>query len=234
MLSDGGGENGVSGIGEGCEPGVFISFEGCDCSGKSTQIARLVNRLEGRGLDIVVTREPGGTPFGEKVRDLLLAVESPDRTILSEVFLYAAARAELVTEVIQPALDRGCVVITERYSDSTWVYQGYAGGVSLSSIEQVNDIATGGLEPDLTLIFDITAPLIIEKRFEGKKKDKIESRSEDYHQKVREGYRELAKRFPHRAVIIDAGADVLEVESQVWKEVSNILSKKGYDLNSCM
>jgi dTMP kinase len=220
-----GGEGGVS------KGGVFITFEGCDCSGKSTQIVHLVRKLEGMGQDLVVTREPGGTPFGEKIRDLLLNLESPDRDILSEVFLYAAARAEIVAKVIRPALEQGRIVISERYADSTWVYQGYAGGVSLSVIENINTIATGGLEPDLTLIFDINGPLVLKERFEGKTKDKIESRSEEYHQKVREGYRVLAERFPHRTVIIDADADICEVQNRVWKEVSDVLARKGYDLN---
>jgi len=220
-----GGEGDVS------KGGVFITFEGCDCSGKSTQIVHLVRKLEGMGQDLVVTREPGGTPFGEKIRDLLLNLESPDRDILSEVFLYAAARAEIVAKVIRPALEQGRIVISERYADSTWVYQGYAGGVSLSVIENINTIATGGLEPDLTLIFDINGPLVLKERFEGKTKDKIESRSEEYHQKVREGYRVLAERFPHRTVMIDADADIWEVQNRVWKEVSDVLARKGYDLN---
>ena len=212
--------------------GVFITFEGCDCSGKSTQIASLVRKLESMGKDPVVTREPGGTPFGEMIRDLLLSLESPDRGILSEVFLYAAARAELVAKVIRPALDRGRIVISERYADSTWVYQGYAGGVSLSAIENINAIATGGLEPDLTIIFDISGPMVLEERFEGKTRDKIESRSEEYHEKVREGYRVLAQRFPDRTVVIDASKDVGEVENQVLKEVIDVLVRKGYDLNT--
>jgi len=211
-------------------PGVFISLEGCDGSGKSTQIARVSKRLESMGLNPLVTREPGGTPFGERVRNLLLDPASPDRTALSEMFLYAAARSEFVSKIVRPALLEGRIVITERYIDSTWVYQGYAGGVSLSSIESINAVATDGLEPDLTLVLDISDSQIIQERFACKQKDKIESRSEKYHQKVREGYRMLAKRFSHRIVNIDAGLDVFQVERLVWKEVVNILSKKGYDL----
>lgn len=210
--------------------GVFISLEGCDGSGKSTQIARLADRLESMGLNPLVTREPGGTPFGERVRELLLDVNSPDRTILSELFLYAAARSEFVSKIVRPALAQGRIVITERYIDSTWVYQGYAGGISPSYIESINTIATGGLEPDLTLILDIDNPLVLKERFACKVKDKIESRSEEYHRKVREGYRELARRFPHRAIVIDASSDASQVESRVWKEIVSILSRKGYDL----
>lgn len=211
-------------------PGVFISLEGCDGSGKSTQIARVSRKLESSGLNPLVTREPGGTPFGERVRELLLDPGSPDRTVLSEMFLYGAARSEFVAKIVRPALLQGRIVITERYIDSTWVYQGYAGGVSLSSIESINSIATGGLEPDLTLVLDINDSQVIQERFACKQKDKIESRSQKYHKKVREGYRVLAKRFPHRIINIDASLGVSEVESRVWKEVINILSKKGYDL----
>lgn len=210
--------------------GVFISLEGCDGSGKSTQIARVAGRLESMGLNPLITREPGGTPFGERVRELLLDVQSPDRAILSELFLYAAARSEFVSKIVRPALAQGRIIIAERYIDSTWVYQGYAGGISLSSIESINNIATGGLEPDLTLILDIDNPLVLQERFAFKVKDKIESRSEEYHQKVRQGYRELAKRFSHRTVTIDASSDVCQVEASVWREIVNILSKKGYDL----
>ncbi|HHT84592.1 MAG: dTMP kinase [Bacillota bacterium] len=210
-------------------PGVFISLEGCDGSGKSTQLSRLSRKLGTAGLNPLVTREPGGTPFGERIRQLLLDPDSPDRSILSETLLYAAARCEFVSKIVRPALVQGRVVITERYADSTWVYQGYAGGVPLSTIETLNAIATGGLEPDLTLVLDIGRQEVVDERLASKRKDKIESRSDEYHQKVREGYRELAKRFPHRVVCIDGGLDVCVVEAMIWKEVVNILSKKGYD-----
>ena len=210
-------------------PGVFISFEGCDGSGKSTQIARLADKLESLGMRPLVTREPGGTPFGEKVRDLLLGLESPNRTILSELFLYAAARSEFVAKVVRPALSLGRIVLTERYTDSTLVYQGYAGGVSLQTIEMINAVATGDLEPDLTLVFDINNPHILEERFARKVKDKIESRSGEYHEKVREGYRELARRFSHRIVVIDACQCLSKVESAVWEQMVGTLAKKGYD-----
>ncbi len=213
-------------------PGVFISLEGCDGSGKSTQISRMARRLESAGLSPVITREPGGTAFGERIRQLLLDPESPDRSILSETLLYAAARCEFVSKIVKPALAQGRIVITERYAGSTWVYQGYAGGVPLSTIETINAIATGGLETDLTLVLDVCEPSVIGERLASKRKDKIESRSEEYHQKVREGYRELAKRFPHRVACIDGGLDVDAVEATIWQEVVNILSKKGYDLTN--
>lgn len=213
-------------------PGVFISLEGCDGSGKSTQIARLSRRLELAGLKPLVTREPGGTEFGERIRQLLLDPGSPDRSILSETLLYAAARCEFVSKVVKPALAEGRIVITERYADSTWVYQGYAGGVPLPTIETINKIATGGLETDLTVVLDIGEASVIHRRLTSKRKDKIESRSDAYHERVRQGYRELAQRFPNRVVRVDGGMEVSRVEAAIWKEVVNILSEKGYDLTN--
>ena len=208
-------------------PGVFISFEGCDGSGKSTQISRIAHKLESTGMKFLVTREPGGTPLGERIRQLLLDPQSPDRSLLSETFLYAAARAEFVSRVVRPALAKGLIVITERYTDSTWVYQGYAGGISFPSIENINTIATGGLETDLTLILDIDDSSIIDKRLALRQKDKIESRSGEYHERVREGYKELARRFPDRTVCVNAALDVCATESAIWKEITRVLAEKG-------
>ncbi len=209
-------------------PGLFISFEGCDGSGKSTQIVKLTKRLKSIGLNPLVTREPGGTDFGEIIRQLLLDPASPDRTILSELLLYAAARSEFVSKIVKPALEQGHIVITERYTDSTWVYQGYAGGVSFSDIENINAIATDGLTTDLTLLLDIKDSSVVTKRLASKQRDKIESRSEKYHNMVREGYRTLATRFPHRIKRIDASLDMHAVESLVWKEIVRILAGKEY------
>lgn len=207
---------------------MFITFEGCDGAGKSTQIRELYNKLVDIGLDVVVTREPGGTNFGEIVRNILLDPQGPNRTALAELFLYSASRAELVAKVIKPALDEGRIVISERYIDSTWVYQGYAGGISVCDIEIINTIATGNLVPDLTLILDVSDPRIIQHRLAFKRKDKIESRDEDYHTKVREGYRKLAGRFFHRIKVIDASLPCAQVKSLVWNEVREILKKRGY------
>ena len=135
--------------------GLLITFEGCDGSGKSTQIKLLTQRLEAAGIEMVITREPGGTAFGEAVRALLLNPKGPDRLLLSELFLYMSARAEIVGRVIKPSLSAGKVVITERYIDSTWVYQGFAGGIPTGTIETVNKIATEGIMPDVTFLLDI-------------------------------------------------------------------------------
>ncbi|MGI6642935.1 MAG: dTMP kinase [Bacillota bacterium] len=206
--------------------GIFITFEGCDGSGKSTQMKRLHTRLLQLGIDVVLTREPGGTPTGELIRDLLLDPNGPDRTALTETFLYAASRAELAKRILQPALEDGKVVLLERYVDSTLVYQGMAGGIPIRDIEHINRIATYGLIPDLTLVFDIVDPHVLHQRMAPKKKDRIESRDEAYHARVREGYRVLSERYPERIRLIDGELPQNEVEEIVFREVWSILERR--------
>lgn len=202
--------------------GLLITFEGCDGSGKSTQIKLLTQRLEAAGIEMVITREPGGTAFGEAVRALLLNPKGPDRLLLSELFLYMSARAEIVGRVIKPSLSAGKVVITERYIDSTWVYQGFAGGIPTGTIETVNKIATEGIMPDVTFLLDIKDPNVINDRLAYRQKDKIESRNDKYHSDVREGYRVLAAQFPERVVIINAEQAPDKVAEGVWKKVKSL------------
>lgn len=201
--------------------GIFITFEGCDGSGKSTQIRRVSSALRERGVDVLTTREPGGTPFGELVRSLLLDPNGPERTPLAEMLVYSAARAEIVARVIRPALLQGKVVLAERFYDSTTVYQGYAGGIPIPVIETINKISTVGLAPDLTFVLDLKDPQVFHARLGPKKKDKIESRDEEYHRRVREGYRDLAQRYPERIHVIDASLTEDEVfgaaMSVIWE-----------------
>jgi len=208
--------------------GIFISFEGCDGSGKSTQIKLLAEKLKDAGVDVLVTREPGGTEFGELVRKVLLDSNGPDRTSLAELFLYSAARAEIVQRVIIPALESGRVVLTERFADSTTVYQGYAGGIPIEVIENINNVATCGLVPDLTFVLDVNDPRVFHDRLAPKAKDKIEMRDDRYHSKVREGYRRLALGNPERVRLIDATLPperiLAIVEDNVWKVLRD---KKG-------
>lgn len=207
--------------------GVFITFEGCDGSGKSTQIRALESNLRERGLDPIITREPGGTTFGEVIRNILLDKNGPDRTALSELFLYASSRSELVAKVIKPALEGGRIVISERFSDSSLVYQGFAGGVSIKYIETINAIATSGIVPDLTFVLDIEDENLFRQRVGSRQKDKIESRSWQYHSKVRQGYRKLTDLFPERIKIIDASQPVQRVQTSVWSSVEQLLVRRG-------
>lgn len=206
--------------------GVFVTFEGCDGSGKSTQLKAVSKALSSDGLDILVTREPGGTEFGEAVRRVLLDPDGPDRSIVAEMFLYAASRAELVRKVILPALLSGKVVLQERFTDSTLVYQGYAGGIPIPDIENINRIATGGLAPDLTIVLDVADPLVFHERLAPKTKDKIELRDDEYHAKVRQGYRDVAGRFPGRIKVLDGTLPMDQVESVVLHEVREIIRKR--------
>lgn len=206
--------------------GVFITFEGCDGSGKSTQIRLISERLTSMGVDVCVTREPGGTPFGEVLRSILLDPEGPERSALAELLVYSAARAEIVGKVIRPALDQGRVVLAERFYDSTTVYQGYGGGIPISDIEAINRISTGDLAPDLTLMLDIADPQVFHARLRPKRKDKVESRDDEYHSRVRQGYRDLARRYPERIRLIDAALPQDEVSRLAMIEVSGLLENR--------
>lgn len=193
-----------------------MTFEGCDGTGKSTQISLLVRRLEDLGYRVFATREPGGTPVGEAIRSLLLDARGPERTALAEALLYAASRAELVRKVLVPALHENHFVVVERFTDSTLVYQGIAGGVPIEEIEQINRIATGGLSPDLTILLDADDLSEIDERIRsGRAKDKIESRGRAYQARVRDGYRMLARRYPERIKVVLSSGTPDEVSDQV-------------------
>jgi dTMP kinase len=194
------------------DPGRLIAFEGVEGAGKSTQLDLLCRALEGRGREVVVTREPGGTPAGERVRGLLLdpEVELHPRT---EALLFAAARAELVEAVIRPALERGAVVLCDRYLDSSLAYQGAARGLGQGPVEEVNRFATGGLLPDLVVLLDLGPASGLGRR--AGQLDRIEAQDLDFHRRVRQAFRDLAAADPARFSVVDAPAPVPEVAAQV-------------------
>jgi dTMP kinase len=194
------------------DPGRLIAFEGVEGAGKSTQLELLRRQLEGRGREVVVTREPGGTPVGERVRALLLdpEVEIYPRT---EALLFAAARAELVERVIRPALERGAVVLCDRYLDSSLAYQGGARGLGREPVEEVNRLATGGLLPDLVVLLDLD-PADGLRRRQGDR-DRIEAQDLNFHRRVREAFRALAAADPNRFAVVDGAAPVREVAARV-------------------
>lgn len=199
--------------------GVFITFEGGEGTGKSTQIERLAERLRDRGRDCVVTREPGGTELAEAIRAVLLNPEhAPDG--LSELFLLEAARHDHVERVIRPALERGAVVLCDRFADSSWVYQGVVRGLGEREVEQLNEVATGGLEPDLTLVLDLDPRQALGRALDRNvAASNCESRLDDeplaFHEAVRRGFLRLAERFPHRVRVVDAAGDADEVHGRV-------------------
>ncbi|MFZ5434930.1 MAG: dTMP kinase [Bacillota bacterium] len=203
--------------------GVFITFEGVDGSGKTSQIALLREYLKGRGIPFCLTREPGGTPIGERIRAILLDPEVGDLHMLTEMLLYAASRAELVHSLIIPALKQGKVVLSERYVDSSLAYQACAGGLSEADVRCVNRIATGGLEPDLTILLDLDPETATNERLAGKKCDRIEERDIEYHRSVQRGYLKIAAACPDRFRVIDASRGILEVHDEIIALVSDFL-----------
>jgi len=202
--------------------GLFITFEGIEGCGKSTQSKLLCDYLRAHGYGCVYTREPGGTKLGEKIRQILLHSKSIAISNLSEVFLFEAARAEIVKEVISPALQKGKIVICDRFYDATAAYQGFAGGIPLDIIKLLNKAATGGLKPDLTILLDIDTLAGLKK---AKKNgiDRMEAKAIAYHRKVRAGYLALARKEPKRIKIVRVEKDLNKTREKVRKLVTETI-----------
>lgn len=201
--------------------GKFISFEGSEGCGKSTQIERLVSAIESSGYEVLLTREPGGTAIGEKVREILqFTPEAANMTDECELLLFAASRAQLVREVIEPALDEGKWVIADRFLDSTTVYQGIARGLDLTAVSAINKFAIEGMMPDLTLLLDMDAAVgharALASRGKGSS-DRIEDQPLAFFEAVRRGYLSLAKAEKDRITVIDATQTIELVAEQIWK-----------------
>ena len=199
----------------------FITFEGSEASGKSTQSERLAARLQRCGVPYVLTREPGGTPIGESIRDLLqFAPHNSNMAPETELLLFEASRSQLVREVIEPALERGMCVIADRFFDSTTVYQGAARKLDREMIERVNWFAVGDCVPDITFVLDVDAATA-ESRMqrEPRKADRMEQQPAEFYVRVREGYRELAAHGRERIVLIDGARDADEIETEIWEKL---------------
>jgi dTMP kinase len=201
--------------------GFFITFEGVEGCGKTTQLRLLKERLEAAGEKVTSTREPGGCPIADKIRAILLDAENSAITPLSELLLYAAARAQHVQEVIVPALERGEIVLCDRFTDATIAYQGHGRGLDLATIAQLNSLATGGVEPKLTLLIDCPVQVGLSRalaRIEatsGAREERFELESVRFHERVRDGYLKLAAASPERFVVIDGSGDVAQTEKLV-------------------
>lgn len=197
--------------------GFLISFEGSEGCGKSTQIQRLRARLEAREREVMVLREPGGTAVGEHIRHLLQhEKEAANMTPETELLLFAASRAQIVREKIQPALARGVVVMLDRFLDSTTVYQGIARGLPLESVRAINAFAVGATLPQLTLVLDVPSDVAWARIHQtGRELDRMESQPMEFFEKVRQGYLDLARQEPQRIAVIDAGQSVEAVEAQI-------------------
>lgn len=202
--------------------GVFITFEGCEGCGKTTQIGLLSERLQKANKEILVTREPGGTAVGEMVRNILIGNGDTSRMYPeTELLLFAASRAQLVREVLLPELKKGKFILCDRFLDSTTVYQGVARQLAQGPVKTINAFAVGDLMPDLTIVLDIPSEesrLRVQRRVNSVP-DRIEKESIEFYAAVREGYLYLAKELPNRLVLIDGSKDVNEVSNAVWEAV---------------
>ena len=196
--------------------GLFITFEGGDGCGKTTQLNLCKKYLEEKGYKCITTREPGSIGLGQKLRELILHYDG-DVDAVCETFLFLADRAQHVAKLVKPALDNGEMVLCDRHTDSTVAYQGYGRGKSLEQINCLNKMATHGIKPDLTFVFDVSED-IARKRV-GDDKDRMESAGDEFHSKVRNGYLEIAKQEPERVKVIDANPPVEEVFEQVKKYI---------------
>ena len=197
---------------------MFVSFEGLDGSGKTTQVERLRASLEAEGREVVTAREPGGTELGEQIRGLVL--HGAEMTPWAEALLYAAARAELVAEVIEPALARGADVLVDRYFDSSVVYQGIGRGLGRDEVLQLNLLAVGGLVPDRTFVLAIAADRSLERV--GSRPDRIEREDTAFHERVAAGYEELASLFPERVVVLDGSLDPDALAERIHGELQRV------------
>ena len=209
--------------------GLFITFEGIDGCGKSTQIAALSSLLEERGIPYLCLREPGGTVVGEKIRDILLDKKNDGMTPVCELLLFEAARAQIVSEVIAPAIEEGKVVICDRFYDSTFAYQGYARGFGQEMVEGLNRTAVSGTDPDITFLLDITPQQAYERR-QGRDgaEDRMEALGLKFQNDVREGYLLLADKYS-RIKKVDGSKTPDEIREEITSIVINELRERGFD-----
>jgi dTMP kinase len=203
---------------------MFFSFEGIDCSGKTTQAKLLVEKLQEMNREILFLREPGGTEISEQIRQILLNKKNLKMTQISELLLFSASRAQLVSEVIKPALAKGTIVITDRFVDSTTAYQGFGRGLHHGGVKGINAIATNGLMPKRTFFIDITVNEMHERRQGSRQEtDRMEMSNEDFYNRVRDGYHQIAKEEPSRFIVINGKQPIDAIHDIIWKEVDGLL-----------
>ncbi len=206
--------------------GIFITMEGPDGAGKSTQIDLLKKYLEDKGYNILLTRDPGGNDISEAIRGIILNKDFTEMGYMTELLLYASARAQLVKENIKPALEAGTAVIADRFVDSSAVYQGIGRGLGIDTVYKVNEFALQGIMPDMTILMDLDAEVGLARKKNQAELDRMERESVDFHKKVVAGYRELADRYPERILKVDAALQVQEIHDII---VANIEKKLGLE-----
>ena len=208
--------------------GVFISFEGPDGSGKTTQIRLLSEYLKEKGYDVLMTREPGGTRISEDIRKIILDPENIEMDDMTEALLYAAARAQHVAQLIKPAVEEGKIVLTDRFMDSSIAYQGYGRGLG-DKIRIINEYAVGGTHPDLTFFLKLSPEEGINRAGKRQGLDRLERESLDFHNAVYEGYLELAKIYADRYVVIDASGSVEDIAEEIRAKFEEYVEGKQYE-----
>lgn len=213
-------------------PGLFVTFEGGEGTGKTTQLKALLAHLRTAGWEATETRDPGGTPIGKQIRGLLLDPAHGGMAAVAELCLYEASRAQLVHEVIRPALDAGRIVLCDRFTDSTVAYQGYGRGLGLDLIARMNALATDGLRPDLTFLLDLDPEVGLARATRRvaqpqERRDRIEEEMLAFHQRVRAGYRAIAAAEPGRVAVLDAARGMAEIEGDIRRRVDDLLRRSG-------
>lgn len=207
---------------------MFITFEGPDGSGKTTQIRRLIPVLQEKGFDIVHTREPGGTDIGDQIRSIIMNMKNKSMHPRAEILLFCASRAQLVEELVRPSLSEGKLVLCDRYADSTMAYQGYGHGLDRDVLSQLLHFATGGLKPDLTLLFDISAEAGLRRRLTNHEEwNRMDDYALQFHERVRSGYLAMAAAEPERWAVIDADRTPDEIHREVVSVIIEKLSVKS-------
>ncbi len=207
--------------------GIFISLEGIEGTGKSTQAGLLAEYLKGKGFSVVQTAEPGGTPISLQIRELLLSTENTDMTPLTELLLYNAARSQHIAQIIMPALEHEEVVITDRFSDSTAAYQGHGRGIDLQLIDSLDSIATDRLRPHLTILLDIDVQTGLRRNRSANKRDRIELEDLAFHERVRKGFIGIASKEPQRIKIIECSGSIETVHRKVVEVTDVFMGNLG-------
>jgi len=207
--------------------GLFMTVEGTDGSGKTTQIRLMESYIRAKGYEVVLTREPGGTNISEKIRSIILDHDNAEMGKIAEMLLYASARAQLVSEVIKPAIESGKIVICDRFIDSSYVYQGFGRGISLELIRGINKAAMDGIEPDITFFLDLSPEVALNRRIASTGADRIEKEKMEFHMRVYSGYKKLVSMYPGRIKPINSSRKIEDIFGDVKSWIDWLLNKKG-------